>query len=172
VVAAAVEAGIPEGFIEAAQRSPVYKLAVEWKLALPPHPEFRTLPMVWYIPPLSPLVGASDQEPQVENLERLRIPLQYLANLLAAGDVAPVKLALQRLLALRHSMRSIHVDQAPDASALEAAGLTVAMAQEMYRLLAIANYHDRYVVPTVRNEEAEDLFEGHGEAGFPPGSIG
>jgi len=39
--------GIPETFLIAAQRSPVYKLAVEWGLAFPPHPEFRTLPMVW-----------------------------------------------------------------------------------------------------------------------------
>lgn len=172
VVAEATKAGIPPNFIEAAERSPIYKLAVEWQLALPPHPEFRTLPMVWYIPPLSPLVGTGDQEPPVDNLDRLRIPLQYLANLLAAGDVAPVKVALQRLLAMRHYMRSIHVDQAPDVSALEAAGLTVAMAQEMYHLLALANYHDRFVVPTVRKEETADLYQGHGEAGFPPGSIG
>lgn len=27
--------GIPDGWVEAAKNSPVYKLAVEWKLALP-----------------------------------------------------------------------------------------------------------------------------------------
>ena len=170
VVAAAEKSGVQPNFIEAAQRSPVYKL-IDWKLALPPHPEFRTLPMVWYIPPLSPLVGASDPEPAAGDLERLRIPLQYLANLLAAGDVGPVKLALQRLLALRQFMRSLHVDQAPDVAVLEAAGLSEATAREMYHLLAIANYHDRFVVPTVRKAEVEDLYTGHGEAGFPPGSV-
>ncbi|MCL4500368.1 MAG: nitrate reductase subunit beta [Deltaproteobacteria bacterium] len=169
VAAAAAKAGISPNFIEAARRSPVYKL-IDWKLALPPHPEFRTLPMVWYIPPLSPLVGASAPEPAAADLERLRIPLQYLANLLAAGDQAPVKLALQRLLALRQYMRSVNVDQTPDAVALETAGLSEETAREMYHLLAIANYHDRFVVPTVRKAEVEDLYKAQGEAGFPPGS--
>jgi nitrate reductase / nitrite oxidoreductase, beta subunit len=171
VIAAAAQSGIAGNFIEAAQRSPVYKL-IDWKLALPPHPEFRTLPMVWYIPPLSPIVSASPKEPEIDDPARLRIPLQYLANLLAAGDLAPVRLALQRLLALRRYMRSVHVENQPDVPALEAVGLTAEMAREMYHLLAIANYHDRFVVPTVRKEEAEDLYQGHGEAGFPPHSIG
>jgi nitrate reductase beta subunit len=30
-------------------------MAMDWKLALPLHPEYRTLPMVWYVPPLSPI---------------------------------------------------------------------------------------------------------------------
>ena len=39
------------------QNSPVYKLAIEYKLAFPLHPEFRTMPMVWYCPPLSPIMS-------------------------------------------------------------------------------------------------------------------
>ena len=35
-----------------------YKLAMDW-LALPLHPEYRTLPMVWYVPPLSPIQNAA-----------------------------------------------------------------------------------------------------------------
>lgn len=171
VTAAAAASGIADNFIEAAQRSPVYKL-IRWKLALPPHAEFRTLPMVWYIPPLSPIVSANAGEPESDDLARLRIPLQYLANLLGAGDVVPVRQALHRLLALRRYMRSIHVENEPDIPALEAAGLTPETAMEMYRLLAIANYHDRFVVPAVRKEEAADLYRGHGDAGFPPGSTG
>ncbi len=46
--------------IDAAQQSPVYKMAMDWKLALPLHPEYRTLPMVWYVPPLSPIQSAAD----------------------------------------------------------------------------------------------------------------
>ena len=34
-------------------------MAVEWKVALPLHPEYRTLPMVWYVPPLSPIQNAA-----------------------------------------------------------------------------------------------------------------
>ena len=49
VIEQAIKDGIPLSVIEAAQQqSPVYKMAMEWKLALPLHPEYRTLPMVWY----------------------------------------------------------------------------------------------------------------------------
>src|SRR5699024_11869081 len=48
--------GVPLDWIEAAQRSPIHKLINEYKVALPLHPEYRTMPMVWYIPPLSPVV--------------------------------------------------------------------------------------------------------------------
>ncbi|MGQ7119665.1 ABC transporter transmembrane domain-containing protein, partial [Escherichia sp. HC-CC4] len=47
VIEEALKQGIPQNVIEAAQRSPVYKMAMDWKLALPLHPEYRTLPMVW-----------------------------------------------------------------------------------------------------------------------------
>ncbi|MFA5111457.1 MAG: nitrate reductase subunit beta [Desulfobaccales bacterium] len=171
VQAAATRNGIPDNFIEAAQRSPVYKL-IDWKLALPLHPEFRTLPMVWYIPPLSPIVQVAEKSPDLGDLERLRIPLRYLANLLAAGDEAPVKLALRRLMALRAYMRSIHVEDTPAAPVLAEVGLNEALAREMYRLLAIADYQERFVVPTIRKEAEEDLFPERGATGFTPGSTG
>ena len=60
VIEQAIKDGIPLSVIEAAQQSPVYKMAMEWKLALPLHPEYRTLPMVWYVPPLSPIQSAAD----------------------------------------------------------------------------------------------------------------
>src|SRR5690554_6059672 len=58
VIAAARREGIPEDWLDAARRSPVYALAKKHRVALPLHPEFRTMPMVWYIPPLSPVVEA------------------------------------------------------------------------------------------------------------------
>jgi nitrate reductase beta subunit len=42
---------------------PVYKMAIEWKVAFPLHPEYRTLPMVWYVPPLSPIQSAAAAGP-------------------------------------------------------------------------------------------------------------
>ena len=33
---------------------------MDWGLALPLHPEYRTLPMVWYVPPLSPIKSAAE----------------------------------------------------------------------------------------------------------------
>ena len=56
VVAAARAAGIPDDWIDAAQRSPIWDLIMTYEVALPLHPEYRTMPMVWYIPPLSPVV--------------------------------------------------------------------------------------------------------------------
>ncbi len=64
VVEQARRDGIAEDWIEAAQRSPVYRLAKQYRLALPLHPEYRTMPMVWYIPPLSPVVDALRRQRQ------------------------------------------------------------------------------------------------------------
>lgn len=72
--------GISWHVMEAARRSPIRKLVVDWKLALPLHPEFRTLPMVWYVPPTSPLVSGGVED--AKGLDRMRIPVRYLANLL------------------------------------------------------------------------------------------
>ncbi len=168
VIGTALSDGIQESWIASAQASPVYKLAVKWKLAFPPHPEFRTLPMVWYVPPLSPLVRTSEgtktwpQEP-----DAMRIPVTYLANLLTAGDEAPVRMALKRLQALRAYRRSIRVESNPDLSVLEEVGLTSASADEMFRLLSIAKREDRYVIPTVKREDTEDLHRAQGTLGFP-----
>ncbi len=168
MIAQAQRDGIPLSVIEAAQQSPVYKLAVEWQLALPLHPEYRTLPMVWYVPPLSPIQSAADagqlaHSGVLPDVESLRIPVQYLANLLTAGDVEPVLLALRRMLAMRHYKRAQTVDQLDDTRALEQVGLTPAQAEDMYRYLAIANYEDRFVVPSSHRELARDAFpEAHG----------
>ena len=63
---------IPDAWITAAQKSPVYKLAKEWKVALPLHPEYRTMPMVWYVPPLSPIVDLlKEQGHDAENSNNL-----------------------------------------------------------------------------------------------------
>ena len=83
VIEEALKQGIPQNVIDAAQRSPVYKMAMDWKLALPLHPEYRTLPMVWYVPPLSPIQSYADAGglPQSDGVlpavESLRIPVQY-----------------------------------------------------------------------------------------------
>jgi len=40
------------------------------------------------------------------------------------------------------------------------------MAEGIYRLLAIAKYKDRFVIPTVKKEKEKDLYRGQGAAGF------
>jgi len=159
VIAQARRDGVPDSVIESARQSPVYKLAVDWKLALPLHPEYRTLPMVWYVPPLSPIQGAADagyigMSGVIPDVDSLRIPIKYLANMLTAGDEKPVRLALKRLLAMRAYKRGQHVEGVEDIAVLDDVGLSVAQVEEMYRYLAIANYEDRFVVPTAHREEA------------------
>ncbi|WP_165667848.1 nitrate reductase subunit beta [Metapseudomonas otitidis] len=176
VIEQALKDGVPLSVIEAAQKSPVYKLAVDWQLALPLHPEYRTLPMVWYVPPLSPIQNAAakgsvSMDGVLPDVDSLRIPVRYLANLLTAGDEQPVKLALKRLLAMRAYKRAEQVDGVQDLKVLESVGLSVAQCEDMYRYLAIANYEDRYVIPSAHREEAmSDAFAERSGCGFSFGS--
>ena len=167
--------GVPEAWLEAARGSPVYKMAVKWKVALPLHPEYRTLPMVWYVPPLSPISAAANSgqlgmNGVIPDVRQLRIPLKYLANLLTAGDEAPVQLALERLLAMRAYMRDKHVEGRPNEEALKQVNLMPDQVHEMYRYMAIANYEDRFVIPTTHREYAEDAYDLRGGCGFSFGN--
>ena len=67
---------------------------------------------------------------------------------------------------MRHYKRAETVDGVNDVRALEAVCLTEAQAQEMYRYLAIANYEDRFVVPSSHRELARDAFPEKGGCGF------
>jgi nitrate reductase beta subunit len=175
VIEQARKDGVPDAWLAAARNSPVYKMAVDWRVALPLHPEYRTLPMVWYIPPLSPVqarveAGAIEMKGEIPDVASLRIPLRYLANLLTAGDEAPVARALERMLAMRAFMRGRHVDGVDRPEILQQAGITQAEVEDMYRIMAIANYEDRFVIPTTHREYAEDAFDLRGSCGFSLGS--
>jgi len=167
--------GIPDKWMEAARNSPVYKMAVQWKVALPLHPEYRTLPMVWYVPPLSPISAAANaghlgQNGQIPDVNQLRIPVKYLANLLTAGDTAPVVRALERMLAMRAYQREKHVDQRINQAVLDQLGITQEEVEEMYHVMAIADYEDRFVIPTTHREYAENTFNVRGGCGFTFGN--
>jgi nitrate reductase beta subunit len=175
VIEAARKEGIPDSWLEGAKASPVYKLAIDWQLALPLHPEYRTLPMVWYVPPLSPIQSAAERgrigmNGELPDIASLRIPVRYLANLLTAGDEAPVVRALERLMAMRAWRRALNVDGVEDHAVLRQAGLSAAQAEEMYRYLAIANYEDRFVIPTAHREYANDAYGERGGCGFTFGN--
>jgi nitrate reductase / nitrite oxidoreductase, beta subunit len=170
IVAEARRQGISDSWIEGAQRSPVYKMAKEWKVAFPLHPEYRTLPMVWYVPPLSPIQSAADagkigKNGIFPNVESLRIPMRYLANLLTAGKEEPIVLALERMLAMRAYMRDKHVEGRVNSEVLERVGLTEAQVAEMYRYMAIADYEDRFVIPTNQREYSTSIYDGITERG-------
>ncbi len=129
VITAARQAGIPQDWIEAAQRSPVWDLIMRHRVALPLHPE------------------------------SLRIPVEYLAQLFTAGDPVPVTAALRRLAAMRAYQRHINLGEPADESIAEAVGMSGAEIEAMYRLLAIAKYEQRYVIPSAHAEAAEGLEE-------------
>ncbi len=162
---AAAAEGIPHNVLEAASRSPVYKLAKLWRLALPLHPEYRTLPMVWYIPPLSPIQAHAEPDREIDLIDNLRIPITYLANMLTAGDEAPVRLALRRLAAIRSHMRAVRVDGKIDDSLLEDVGLSMEQAEQIYRLLALAPLGERFILPTATREQA-NVHMDPGRCGF------
>jgi nitrate reductase beta subunit len=164
---AAEQAGVAHDWIEAARRSPVHALIARHRVALPLHPEYRTMPMVWYVPPLSPVVEAlvetgfdgEDAGRLFAAIDALRIPVDYLAELFTAGDPGPVRAALERLAAMRAHMREVNLGRTPDGSAAAAAGMTARQVEELYRLLAIAKYEERYVIPTAATADAQRLEE-------------
>ncbi|HEY9041813.1 MAG TPA: nitrate reductase subunit beta, partial [Rheinheimera sp.] len=175
VIAAARAEGISDNWIKAAQRSPVYMMAMDWKVALPLHPEYRTLPMVWYVPPLSPIqsavqAGHVGMNGEIPDLKSLRIPLRYLANMLTAGDEAPVVRALERMIAMRAFKRAQQVDGIEDVDVLKQVGLTPVQVEEMYRYMALANYEDRFVIPTSHRAYAENAYDLKSSCGFSFGN--
>ncbi len=175
VIAQAQADGVSDAWIEGAKKSPIWKMAMEWKVAFPLHPEYRTLPMVWYVPPLSPIQSAAEAgkmglDGEMPDVRSLRIPLKYLANLLTAGDEAPVATALERMLAMRAYMRAKTIDGVIDENIARRVGLTGAQIDEMYQIMAIANYEDRFVIPTAHREQGVDLQQLRGECGFSFGN--
>jgi nitrate reductase / nitrite oxidoreductase, beta subunit len=167
VIAEARRQDIPDSWMDAARRSPVYALAKVYKIALPLHPEYRTMPMVWYVPPLSPVVDLlSEQGHDAEDagvlfgaIESLRIPVEYLAELFTAGDTNVVLGVLHKLAAMRSYMRDVTLGRPTDPGIPEAVGMTEQSVQALYRLLGVAKYSERYVIPPAHMEEAHNLEE-------------
>ncbi|MGH9066762.1 MAG: nitrate reductase subunit beta, partial [Acidimicrobiales bacterium] len=172
VRAEAEAAGIPHDWVQAARRSPAYALIARHQVALPLHPEYRTMPMVWYVPPLSPVAdvttaaGYDEADPDAvfATIDALRIPIEYLANLFSAGKVAPVRDALRRLAAVRALMRArqLGTEARVDPASV---GMSAGQVEDLFRLLAIARYEDRYVVPPAHAEEAGRLMAQHSLSG-------
>jgi nitrate reductase beta subunit len=123
------------------------------------------------VPPLSPIQAAAAKGDLGEigglpDVKSLRIPVRYLANLLTAGRTRPIERALERMLAMRGYMRGKHVDGVIDDRLAGQVGLSGNDIEEMYRLMAIANYEDRFVIPTAHRETGEDAYQLRGSCGF------
>ena len=185
VIEAAKKEGLGDDWIDAAQRSPIYKIVKKWEIALPLHPEFRTLPSLFYIPPLAPITTSAGKntpldtdvfdmtKPEkgplvdLDELDKFRLPIAYLASMFGAGNEQVVKTALLRQLAVRHHERSLRVEKKPNLDVLKQVGLTEEDAKEMVRGLSLAFYDERFVLPTTKREGAEiSPYTERGLAGF------
>lgn len=157
VIAAARASGVPEDWIDAAQKSPVYRFVKLWRVALPLHAEFRTLPMLFYVPPLLPVTAKIEggvyevnQGDLFGGLERARLPIKYMANLFAAGNEELIREAYRKLVAVRFYKRATRVGDIDEGKAkqmLREAGLTVDQAEELFYLTSLVKYHERFVLP-------------------------
>ncbi|MFT3914526.1 MAG: nitrate reductase subunit beta [Anaeromyxobacteraceae bacterium] len=158
VAAAAHASGIPDAVIDAARRSPVLRFVKDWGIALPLHAEYRTLPMLFYVPPLLPAMAQDAQEGAgafFTSLEGARLPIRYLASLFSAGNEDVIRATYRKLIAVRLHRRSTRVgdlDPAAAAQALDQAGLGAADADAIYRLTALASMEERIVIPPMMRE--------------------
>jgi nitrate reductase beta subunit len=75
-------------------------------------------------------------------------------------------LALERMLAMRAYMRAKTVDGIIVDAIAERVGLSGDEIEAMYQIMAIANYEDRFVIPTAHRETGEDTFQMRGSCGF------
>ena len=193
VIASAKANGIADSTLQAAQNSPVYKFVKEWGLALPLHAEFRTLPMLFYVPPLLPVMATVKQVSNREQAAKLdpiakvwedtwlydtsteelwgaiaqaRLPLKYLANLFSAGDEGKVTQRLKKLWAIRIYRRWKTVGDISEQKAnqaLQEAGYTPGMADAIYYLTSLAKFDDRFAIPAAHREHAIEMLEFTGD---------
>jgi nitrate reductase beta subunit len=176
IIAAAHASGIDDAVLAAAQKSPVYKWVKEWNLALPLHIEYRTLPMLFYVPPMSPLAaGCAGDSPEdiFHQIDNARLPLAFLASLFSAGDQQKVRYALRKQSAVRTYRRAVTADDPamPEALRMLAqADCSPQQAEEIYRLTALADFSERFVIPPAHREQALEMLgradEHRGAAGF------
>ena len=178
---AARKNGIDDRTLEAIERSPVYKYVKEWKLALPLHPEFRTLPMLFYVPPMLPVMAETTDgvydtanDELFSPIEKARLPIEYMASLFSAGNVDHVSYALKKQYAVRLFKR---LETVGDVSkevvqyALDECNMTPEEAEAIYRLTSLPTMDERVVIPPSHREEAlamlnDNMWEEKGSAGL------
>ena len=169
VVAAARRNGIHDSVIDAAQRSPVYKFVKMWKIALPPHIEFRTLPMLFYVPPMSPVMAnqtgdtiSHTSDDLFHDIDQSRVPLRFLTNLFGAGNEEMVRYALRKQKAVRWYRRALTVGDVTMELAermLREADCSREEAEAIYQLTSLCTFDDRFMIPPMHREEALQMLE-------------
>jgi len=170
IIVAARKNGIAESTIETAQKSPVYKFVKEWGLALPLHPEFRTLPNLFYVPPLLPTMAYVDEDGTYETttdsfwgaIEKSRLPMSYLASLFSAGNEEVIVTVLKKLMAVRLHRRAETVGDLPEEEskvAMKDVIMNKETADAIFRLTSLPLFDQRFVIPPAHREEAIEMLE-------------
>ncbi|MCP4898561.1 MAG: nitrate reductase subunit beta [bacterium] len=169
VIEAAKRNGMADSTLDAARRSPVYKFVKEWGLALPPHIEYRTFPMLFYVPPLLPVMSknndgtvATESDSFFHDVDKGRAPVEFLGSLFGGGNTGVVSYALRKMTAVRHHRRELTVGDVSTESVeqiLREADLTREQAEEIYRLTALCTVRERYVIPPAQREQAIEMLK-------------
>ncbi len=169
VIAAAKKNGIHDHIIEAAQKSPVYKFVKIWKIALPPHIEYRTLPMLFYVPPLLPVMSSFDgntvktmNDDLFPEFDKARVPIEFLGKIFAAGNNSKIRYVLKKQMAVRTYRRALtvgDVDMDTAKRALLEADCSVEEAEAIYKLTSLCTFNDRFVIPAEHREEAIEMLK-------------
>jgi len=170
VIAEAKKCGIADSTIQAAQKSPVWKYVKEWGLALPLHPEFRTLPGLFYVMPLLPAMAQMNDNNKYnsvgaslwDDMGNPRLPMKYLASMFSAGNTNVIANILKKLMSVRTHRRQVTVGDISREEVEKAfmeTGLTAKMADDIYRLTSLAKLEDRFVIPAAHREEAIEMME-------------
>lgn len=169
VITEAKKAGIADSTMEAARKSPVWKFVKEWGLALPLHPEFRTLPNLFYVLPLLPSMASmgnniynTTSNSLWDSIENSRLPMKYLASLFSAGDTVVIQNILKKMMAVRLHRRSVTVGDISREEAdveLRSSNLSPETADAIFRLTSLAHFRDRFVIPPAHREEAIEILE-------------
>jgi len=169
VIKAARDNGIADSTVEAARKSPVYQFVKKWGLALPLHPEFRTLPNLFYVPPLLPTMafienGAYETTSETfwAAIEKSRLPMKYLANLFSAGNEKTIETVLKKLMAVRLHRRQVTVGDLPEEEVygpMNEVVMDPETADAIFRLTSLPLFDERFVIPPAHREEAIEMLQ-------------
>lgn len=193
IIKEALKNGISQNILNFAKNSPVYKFVKEWQIALPLHAEYRTIPMLFYVPPLLPVaakVTTINNEEQNKKLnpiakiwndswlydtsiseffgtiDNMRFPLEYMANLFSTGDIDIVKKCIKKIMSVRVYRRWKTVNDISEdkvRNLLSEVDLTLEQAEGIFYLTSLAKFEDRFSIPSFHRELAIEMLEFTGD---------
>jgi nitrate reductase beta subunit len=118
--------------------------------------------MLFYVPSMAPVMATRQGDTLdhvshdlFHDIEQARVPIKYLANLLAAGNETKVRYALRKQKAVRWYRRALTVGDVDVETAqrmLREADCSPEEADAIYRLTALSTFDERFVIPAGHRE--------------------